>query len=115
MLTPLLAFVLCAGICLSISQNENRKFKEAFSELIWPIIWFSFPCSLVACVWVFIALSEVAQGALFIFIAGPVGFTFGEFIGLVFWIVKRTKPNTGDAPGRKVARCISRPVERERR
>jgi|SRR6185369_5053422 len=104
MLTPFLAFILCAGICLSISQNENRKFKEAFSELIWPMIWFSFPCSLIACVWVLIALSEVAQGALFIFIAGPVGFALGEFIGLVYWIVKRTKPNPKDAPDQKAVR-----------
>lgn len=98
MLTPFLAFALCAATCFSISKNENRKFKQAFSELIWPIIWFSFPCSFVACLWVFIALSEVAQGALFIFIAGPVGFAFGEFIGLVYWIAKRTKPNQEDTP-----------------
>lgn len=92
-LTPVFAFVLCAGICLSFSQNENRKFKEAFSELIWPMSWFAIPCSMLACLWVLIALSEVAQGALFVFIAGPAGFAFGELIGLVYWIVKRTKPN----------------------
>ena len=104
MLAPFFVFVLCAVICLSIAQTENRKFKEAFSELIWPMIWFSFPCSVVACAWVLIALSEVAQGALFIFIAGPVGFACGEFIGLVYWIIKRTKPNKEDAPGQTTAR-----------
>lgn len=93
MLTPFLAFFLCAATCLSISRNENRKFKEALSELIWPMSWFAIPCSLVACLWVLISLSEVAQGALFIFIAGPVGFALGEIIGLLYWIAKRTKLN----------------------
>ena len=98
-LTSFLAFVLCAVTCLSISRNENRKFTEAFSELIWPMSWFAFPCSMVACLWVLIALSEVAQGALFIFIAGPVGFAFGELIGLVYWAAKRTKPDQVARPG----------------
>ncbi|MDZ4185338.1 MAG: hypothetical protein U1D97_10220 [Desulfuromonadales bacterium] len=88
MLTPFLAFVLCAGTCLIISRNNNKKFKATFSELIWPMSWFAIPCALIACLWVLIAFSDVAQGVLYVFIAGPVGFALGELIGLVYWTAK---------------------------
>jgi uncharacterized membrane protein YoaK (UPF0700 family) len=91
--TPIITFIVCAVICLFISKHKDQKFSQQFAELMWPLAGFAIVCAIIASFWVLIAYSDVAQGALLIFVAAPIGASIGEALGLTYWAVKKSKHN----------------------